>query len=151
MVTAASELAEAARLLDGEVEALRSSGFECARPPLGIMVEVPAVAIAPELFGEAAFFSIGSNDLTQYVTAAARDEPAVAGLNDCEHPAVLRLIEGVVRFGQERMIPVSLCGDMASEPRLVDRLIKLGLRSISVAPPAIGPVKAALSTIRLKS
>lgn len=151
MVTAAWELTEAARLLDGEVEALLSSGSECARPPLGIMVEVPAVAIAPELFGEAAFFSIGSNDLTQYVTAAARDEPAVAGLNDCGHPAVLRLIEGVVRFGQERMLPVSLCGDMASEPRLVDRLIKLGLRSISVAPPAIGAVKAALSTIRLKS
>ena len=60
-------------------------------PPIGIMVEVPAVALAPELFAEAAFFSIGSNDLTQYAMAAARDNGAVAALNDVLHPAVIRL------------------------------------------------------------
>ena len=93
---------------------LQSEGVDCARPPLGIMVEVPAVAIAPDLFAAARFFSIGSNDLIQYVTAAARGEAGVASLYDSSHPAVLRLIAEVARFGAATAIPVSLCGDMAS-------------------------------------
>ncbi len=83
------------------------------------MVEVPAVAVAPELFTAAAFFSIGSNDLTQYVTAASRDETSVAGLNDPGHPAVQRLIASVAAYGRDRGIPVSICGDMAGDRRHV--------------------------------
>jgi phosphotransferase system enzyme I (PtsI) len=119
----------------------------CALPPLGIMVEVPAVAVAPELFTAAAFFSIGSNDLTQYVTAASRDEPSVASLNDPAHPAVARLIAAVALFGRDRGIPVSVCGDMASEPRHLPVLIEAGVTSLSVAPAALARVKAAISEL----
>jgi phosphoenolpyruvate-protein phosphotransferase (PTS system enzyme I) len=149
MVTVTEEIRKSGLLLDEVIEELKSEGIACAKPPLGIMVEVPAVAVAPELYGEAAFFSIGSNDLTQYVMAAARDEPGVSDLNDPTHPAVLKLIASVVEFGRKRNIPVSLCGDMASEPRHLNALLKAGLRSISVAPDAIARVKAALSEISL--
>jgi phosphoenolpyruvate-protein phosphotransferase (PTS system enzyme I) len=110
-------------------------------------VEVPAVAIAPELLSKAAFFSIGSNDLTQYVMAAARDESSVAALGDPAHPAVLGLIAHVARYASDHSIEVSLCGDMASDPHHVPALIAAGLRTLSVSPSAIGRVKAALADI----
>ena len=89
-------------------------------PPLGIMVEVPSVAIAPELFSDVAFFSIGSNDLTQYVMAAARDNASVARAEfDPINPAVLRLIAAVAEFGEAHGIPVSLCGDAGGDPAAI--------------------------------
>ena len=147
MITVASELEATARLLDEVMADLKTQGFAAQRPPLGIMVEVPAVAIAPDLLAKAEFFSIGSNDLTQYVMAAARDEASVANLGDPSHPAVLQLIGNVVRYGRDHAIPVSLCGDMASEPRHVPSLIAAGLRTLSVSPSSIARVKAALADI----
>jgi len=147
MVTVPVELEATAAILDDCVAELRANGIACARPPLGIMVEVPAVAVCPELFAGAAFFSIGSNDLTQYVTASSRDAAAVAALNDPSHPAVLRLIEGVARYGRAHRIPVSLCGDMASEPAQLRALLDAGLTSFSVAPARIGRIKAALAEL----
>ena len=145
MITVASELAATARLLGEVMAELTSAEIPAKRPPLGIMVEVPAVALAPELLRDADFFSIGSNDLTQYVMAAARDEAAVAELGDAGHPAVLRLIENVARYGRDQGIDVSLCGDMASEPRFVPALIGAGLRTLSVSAASISRVKAALA------
>jgi phosphotransferase system enzyme I (PtsI) len=147
MITVVSELEATATLLDEVMADLAREGIPAKRPPLGIMVEVPAAAIAPELLAQADFFSIGSNDLTQYVMAAARDETSVASLGDPSHPAVLYLIEKVVRYGRERGIPVSLCGDMASEPRHLKALIATGLRTLSVSAASIGRVKAALAEI----
>jgi phosphotransferase system enzyme I (PtsI) len=147
MITVASELEATARLLDEVIVDLKAQGLPARRPPLGIMVEVPAVAIAPDLLAKAEFFSIGSNDLTQYVMAAARDEASVASLGDPSHPAVLQLIGNVARYGRDHAIPVSLCGDMASEPRHVPALIAAGLRTLSVSPSSIGRVKAALADI----
>lgn len=151
MVTIADELKQSALLLDKAVAELKSEGIACERPPLGIMVEVPAVAIAPELFAEAAFFSIGSNDLTQYVLACARDETALTALSQAGYPAVLKLIEAVAAFGRAREIPVSLCGDMASDPHYLRDLLEAGMRSLSVAPSALGRIKAALSAITVGS
>jgi phosphotransferase system enzyme I (PtsI) len=149
MVTIPAEISACRKLLDEVVAELERENIACARPSLGMMVEVPAAAIAPELFAEAAFFSIGSNDLTQYVTASARDDAGVAALNDPSHPAVLRLIANVAAYGREHGIPVSLCGDMASEPRHLESLLKAGLRSISIAPAVLGRVKAAIAAIRI--
>jgi phosphotransferase system enzyme I (PtsI) len=148
MITLAAELDETAALLDQVMADLARDGIAAKRPPLGIMVEVPAVAVAPELLAKAAFFSIGSNDLTQYVMAAGRDETSVAHLGDPAHPALLRLIAHVAKFGRERGIPVSLCGDMASEPRHLAALIAAGLRTLSVSPASIARVKAALAEIK---
>jgi phosphotransferase system enzyme I (PtsI) len=147
MVTVPEEISRTAELLDECVADLTRQGVDCAKPPLGIMVEVPAVAIAPELFQEAQFFSIGSNDLTQYVTAASRDDAGVAALNNCEHPAVTRLIASVVRYGLSRGMPVSLCGDMASETVHLKTLLDAGLTSLSVAPSRVARLKAALAEL----
>jgi phosphotransferase system enzyme I (PtsI) len=149
MVTVPEEITRSAALLDQTAAELAGEGVAASRPQLGIMVEVPAVAITPEAFSSAAFFSIGSNDLTQYVTAAARDSHRVAALNDAANPAVMRLIREVAAFGVRTGMEVSLCGDAAGDPALVPALIRAGLRTLSVAPSALGTVKAAISGVRL--
>lgn len=147
MVTVPAELERSRELLHSCVAELRAAGVQAALPSLGIMVEVPAVAVAPELFDGAHFFSIGSNDLTQYVTASSRDDERVAPLNDPGNPAVLRLIEQVTRFGQQAGIPVSLCGDMASEPRHLASLLQAGLTCLSVAPARLARIKATIAEL----
>jgi phosphotransferase system enzyme I (PtsI) len=147
MVTVPEEITRTADLFEACRAELSQRGVPVKAPPLGIMVEVPAVAIAPDLFRAADFFSIGSNDLTQYVTASSRDDARVAALNDPAHPAVLRLIESVARHGRETGTPVSLCGDMASEPRHIAALLAAGITSLSVAPARIAAVKAAIAEL----
>ncbi|HEX9449072.1 MAG TPA: putative PEP-binding protein, partial [Dongiaceae bacterium] len=148
MVTIPGEVEAARQLLDAVMAELEADGVACARPSLGIMVEVPAAALTPERFA-ADFFSIGSNDLTQYTLAAARDLDSVASLGDAGDPAVLKLIAMTAAYGREAGREVSLCGDAAADPQLVPALLKAGLRSLSVAPSAVGRVKAAIATTRL--
>jgi phosphotransferase system enzyme I (PtsI) len=144
MVATAGELAEARALFAACLADLAAERVPAAMPPLGVMVETPAAAVAPDLL-PADFYSIGSNDLTQYVLAAARDgEGRVARLLDPLHPAVLRLIAGVVRHGASAGVPVSLCGDAASDPAALPALLAHGLRRLSVAPAAVGRVKLAI-------
>lgn len=147
MVTVPDELSASAALLDECVRDLQGKGINAVRPPLGIMVEVPAVAVAPELFNAAAFLSIGSNDLTQYVTASSRDDARVATLNDPSHPAVSRLIANVASHGARHGIAVSLCGDMASDVRHLKTLLDAGLTSLSVAAARLARIKAALAEL----
>lgn len=149
MVTVASELTATQQLMAEVLSGLAREQVAASRPPLGIMIEVPAAAILPDMLAQAAFFSIGSNDLTQYVMAAARDSGHVADLNDVSHPAVMQLIGNVASFGARAGMDVSLCGDAASEPRHVELLLRAGLRSLSVAPAALAHVKAAIAEIRL--
>jgi phosphotransferase system enzyme I (PtsI) len=146
MVAVPSELYRASVLLDAEIAALKADGIVCARPPLGIMVEVPAAALRAEDF-DAAFYSIGSNDLTQYTMAAARDIGAVADLNDTGNPAVLALIARTVEAGRARGVEVSLCGDAAADPRLTEALLATGLTTFSVAPVAVARLKAMIATV----
>ncbi len=147
MVTTPSEIDAAVELIDRAVAELVAEDVPHARPPLGIMVEVPAVAIVPDLFARAAFFSIGSNDLTQYTTAAARDIAGVAALCDPGHPAVIALIGAVAAAGRRLGREVSLCGDMGGDPRHLPALMAAGIRAVSVAPRLVGRVKLALAAI----
>jgi phosphoenolpyruvate-protein phosphotransferase (PTS system enzyme I) len=149
MVALPSELAAAARLLDDVIAELTRQGTPCRKPDLGIMVEVPAAAIVAESFADAAFFSIGSNDLTQYVMAASRDTPAVASLGEGAPEAVVRLIAEAVAAAGKLEIDVSLCGDLASDVAQLPRLLATGLRSLSVAPASLGEVKGALSRLMI--
>jgi phosphotransferase system enzyme I (PtsI) len=145
MVATADELTETREVFADCLTELRAQGVAAELPPLGIMVETPAAAIAIDLL-DAAFYSIGSNDLTQYVMAAARDSGGrVAALNDPGHPAVIRLIAQVVAHGQAHARPVSLCGDMASDPALLKHLLATGLKRLSVAPAALGRIKLAIA------
>jgi phosphotransferase system enzyme I (PtsI) len=144
MVTIPAELEKARQMLQEEADDLRASGVEAALPPVGIMVEVPAVAISIARF-EAAFYSIGTNDLIQYVTASSRGAAELSRLYDALNPAVLELIARVAAYGRASGREVSVCGEMASEPGLVPHLLDAGITSLSVAPAALGRVKHAVS------
>jgi phosphotransferase system enzyme I (PtsI) len=146
MVAVPSELDRARELLDVEIAALRAKGIACARPLLGIMVEVPAAALCAGDF-DAGFYSIGSNDLAQYTMAAARDIGAVADLNDTGNPAVLALIARTVEAGRARGVEVSLCGDAAADTRLTKALLATGLTTLSVSPLAVARLKATIATV----
>jgi phosphotransferase system enzyme I (PtsI) len=140
MVSRAAEVTAARAMLEVEAQALRLPA-----PPLGIMVETPAAALALDTM-PVAFASIGSNDLTQYVMAAARDGlGAVADLIDPLDPAVLRLIGLVVDTASARGLPLSLCGDMASDRAGLEALLARGLTRVSVAPAALARVKLWIS------
>jgi phosphotransferase system enzyme I (PtsI) len=149
MVTVPAELHASRKLLAEALAGLAHDDVPAGRPKLGIMVEVPAAAIAIDQF-DADFFSIGSNDLTQYVTAAGRDIGVVAELADPLNPAVLRLIASVARHGRETGREVSLCGDAGGDPRAIGALLRSGLRSLSVAPASVGAVKQAIAAIDLR-
>jgi phosphotransferase system enzyme I (PtsI) len=147
MVTSPRELDRLRVLLVGAIAGLRDEGLEHAVPELGMMVEVPAAALTIDLF-DADFVSIGSNDLIQYLTAASRDSSALTLLQDPLQPAVLRLIHQVVEHANAHSIPVSLCGDMASDVRCIPALLDVGLRCLSVAPTALARVKSAIARYR---
>jgi phosphocarrier protein FPr len=141
MVAALSELRAARAMLDDERAAL---GLD---PPLevGIMVEVPAVAVAAERFArEADFFSIGTNDLAQYTVAAERGNEHVADLATGPVPAVLALVDAVVRGAQAHGRWVGVCGELAGDPLAAALLVGLGVTELSMAPPRIPDVKEAL-------
>jgi phosphotransferase system enzyme I (PtsI) len=144
MVTAPYEMAEARRLFEHAVAELRAEGVAAALPPFGMMVEVPAAALTAADF-PADFYSIGSNDLVQYTTAVSRDSGALGRLYDPSNPAVLELIGRVDEAGRRLGREVSLCGDMAGDPALVGHLLRLGLRSLSVAPARLAGTKAAVA------
>ena len=146
MVTMPAELASVRAILDDELLKLARQGVAARRPPVGMMVEVPAAALTVEQF-DADFFSIGSNDLVQYTTAAARDLGSVADLADPLHPAVLQLIARVVACCNAMNRDVSLCGDAAADPTVIPHLLANGLRSLSVAPAAVATTKAAIRGI----
>ncbi|GAB3584653.1 dihydroxyacetone kinase phosphoryl donor subunit DhaM [Calidifontibacter terrae] len=114
--------------------------------PVGMMVEVPAAAIrAADFAGLVDFVSIGTNDLTQYATAADRGNALVSGLARPGHPAVLDLIEQTARALPA--IPIAVCGDLASEPKLTAELVRRGVTELSVRPPLVGLVKAAVRRV----
>jgi phosphoenolpyruvate-protein phosphotransferase (PTS system enzyme I) len=141
MVTVPRELAETRKLFADVVAELKSQGIAARLPSLGMMVEVPSAALNVAAF-DADFFSIGSNDLVQYVTATSRDCAAVQSLHDPLDPGVLELIGRVVAHGKASGREVSLCGDMAADPRYLPALLDTGLRTISVAPAKLARVKA---------
>jgi phosphotransferase system enzyme I (PtsI) len=146
MVTVPAEL-EAARALFAEVaKGLQAEGIGAMLPELGIMVEVPAAALSIGEF-KAAFFSIGSNDLAQYVLASDRSNGALAPLLDPLHPAVLELIARTAEHGRRHGIGVSLCGDMAGDPACVPALLHCGLRELSVNAPALAQIKQAIDRV----
>ncbi|BAZ66208.1 phosphoenolpyruvate-protein phosphotransferase [Fischerella sp. NIES-4106] len=117
---------------------------------IGIMVEVPAaVTIADQLAREVDFFSIGTNDLSQYIMAADRTNPKVANLTDALHPAVLRMIQQTVEVGHAAGIWVGLCGEIAADPLAAPILLGLGLDEVSLNPQAIPGFKSAIAQLTI--
>ncbi|HEU4641658.1 MAG TPA: phosphoenolpyruvate--protein phosphotransferase [Gemmatimonadaceae bacterium] len=143
LVVSVDEVRRARALLHEAAEELAARGVPYrADVPLGVMVETPAAAIAADTFvGEAAFFSIGTNDLTQYTLAIDRGNANLAERFTPLHPGVLRLIRRTVEVGAANGIDVAVCGEMASQPVMAFALIGLGVRQLSVAPRAVPIVK----------
>ncbi len=136
MVTTCDEIQAVRSLLQMCANELREAGHALGETPeLGAMIEVPAAAIgAHTLIQEVDFFAIGTNDLTQYVLAADRNNDALGSLYDPLQPALLRLIARVIGVGRRAGKPVSLCGEMAGDPMLTPLLLALGLTDFSMHP-----------------
>ena len=118
---------------------------------IGIMVEIPAaVAIADKLAAEVDFFSIGTNDLSQYIMAADRTNSKVAALADAFHPAVLQAIEQTVQAARHAGIWIGLCGELAAEPLAVPLLLGLGLDELSLNPQSIPQIKQMISQLTIQ-
>jgi phosphoenolpyruvate-protein phosphotransferase (PTS system enzyme I) len=145
----------------GEVRRVREALVQVARrlrrrgvaipdalPPLGVMIEIPGAALAADaLAAEADFFALGTNDLIQYTLAIDRGDEQVAYLNDPLHPAVLRLIQFAIEAAHRARIPISVCGEMAGDPRFTALLVGLGLRELSMAPGSIPRVKQRIRSL----
>ncbi len=148
MVTHLSQVEETLELIQRVREELAAEKLPFNPDVLvGIMVETAAAAVSADIFSRHSdFFSIGTNDLTQYVLGIDRENPSVAELYDDRNVAVLRLIKHTVDCAGKAGIPVSVCGEMAGSPERALLLAGLGVRTLSMAPVRIGAVKKALSS-----
>ena len=147
MVTTVAEVRSAREIYDRVARRLRRRGEKLRDPlpPLGIMIETPGAALSADALAlEADFFAIGTNDLTMYTLAVDRGESDVAHLYDPLHPAVLRLVQFATEAALRMRMPVSVCGEMAANPRLTPLLLGLGLRSFSMNASAVPRVKQAI-------
>jgi phosphocarrier protein FPr len=138
MVSDLSELIAGRKIVKEIEKTLGTSGVE-----VGIMIEVPSAALMADVLAEYVdFFSIGTNDLTQYTLAMDRMHPQLAGKSDGLHPAVLRLIDRTVTAAHEKGKWVGVCGELGADPRAVPILVGLGVDELSVTVPAVPTVKA---------
>ncbi len=145
-VTSVEEVRQARELL---TQAASEVGGEVSFP-VGVMVEVPAAALSADLLGrEVDFLTIGTNDLIQYCLAVDRTDDRVSDMYEPLHPAMLRLIRLVRRAAGKQGLPVSLCGEMASDPALLGLLIGLGLTEFSMTPAAIPLARQVVRDLRV--
>jgi phosphotransferase system enzyme I (PtsI) len=152
MVTNTGEVRAAREIYERVARRLRRRGEKLGDqlPPLGIMIETPGAALAADALAlEADFFAIGTNDLAMYTLAVDRGATDVAALYDPLHPAVLRLIQFATEAALRMRMPVSVCGEMAANPRLVPLLMGLGLRSFSMSAAAVPRVKQAVRSVAI--
>jgi phosphotransferase system enzyme I (PtsI) len=150
MVSSVAEILKVRDALAQVVRRLKRRGVKIADPlpPLGVMIEIPGAALAADALAAACdFFAIGTNDLIQYTLAIDRGDEQVAHLYNPLHPAVLRLIQFAVEAALRARIPVSLCGEMAGDPRYTALLLGLGIRDLSMAPSKIGRVKRRIRSL----
>ncbi len=151
LVATLLEFRQAKMILMDVMEDLEDEGIPFQRNvPIGMMVEVPsAVILAEEFAREVDFFSIGTNDLIQYTLACDRSDPTVAHLYRSGDPSILRLIQMVLRAAEKHGKPVTVCGQMSSDPRFIPLLLGMGLRSLSATPQAIPRLKEVVRNLSI--
>lgn len=150
MVGSMDQLREAKALLREQEQTLQAEGVPTGPVKVGMMVEIPAAAVLAEEFAkEVDFFSIGTNDLTQYTLAVERGNAAVAHLYAPEHPAVLRLIAMTAQAAAERHIPCGMCGEAAGDPKLAPAFVGMGVNELSMSPRRVPAVRKLLSELTM--
>lgn len=150
MIGSMDQLREAKALLREQEQTLQAEGVPTGPVKVGMMVEIPAAAVLAEEFAkEVDFFSIGTNDLTQYTLAVERGNAAVAHLYAPEHPAVLRLIAMTAKAAAERHIPCGMCGEAAGDPKLAPAFVGMGVNELSMSPRRVPAVRKLLSELTM--
>jgi len=148
MVSTVDEVRRTKALIEECRAELQKQGQEFGEFPLGVMIETPAaVLVARELAREVSFFSVGTNDLTQYVMAADRLNPAVARLNDAADPAVMAALELAARAALGAGIEIGMCGEAAARADLIPAYLEMGLTELSMSPASIPAVKKQVCTL----
>ena len=154
MISTVYEVHEVRKCLHKVARRLKRRGVKIADPlpPLGVMIEVPGAAlVADSLANVADFFAIGSNDLTMYTLAIDRGEEQVAHLYNPLHPAVLRLVQFSIEAAFRARIPVSVCGEIAGNPRFTPLILGLGVRELSMTTNALPRVKSRILRLDMQA
>lgn len=150
MITSVTEVVEVRRILENLAKKLRRKGMKIPEglPPVGVMIEVPGAALAADALAQVSdFFAIGSNDLTMYTLAIDRGEESVAHLYNPLHPAVLRLIQFATEAALRARLPISVCGEIAGDPKFTPLLLGLGIQDLSMSASNLPKVKARIRSI----
>ncbi|MCD7835767.1 MAG: phosphoenolpyruvate--protein phosphotransferase [Lachnospiraceae bacterium] len=152
MITSESELIGLKEIQREVISGLESEGADFARQvPVGIMIETPAAAIISDrLAAHVDFFSVGTNDLTQYTLAMDRQNRELSGFMDTHHEAVLRLIETAARNAHRAGIWIGICGELAADETLTGSFISMGIDELSVAPSMILPIRRRIRELNLE-
>lgn len=152
MISGVSELREAKEIVEEAKEELLQSGIPFARNiPIGCMIEIPSAAITADiLIKECDFLSIGTNDLVQYSLAVDRDNSSMSYLYTPAHPSIIRMIKMVVNEGVKAEKSVSVCGEIAGDPRFTPLLLGLGVNELSVSPGSIRKIRKVISLLSIK-
>ena len=149
LITTVQEVQEAREIVAEEARALQRDGIRSAQSiPVGVMIETPAAVLMADRLAEvSAFFSVGTNDLTQYTMAVDRGNARLANRFTPHDPSIVRQLQRVLEVGKQAGLPVSVCGEMASEPLSAVLLLGLGYETLSVSPPALPLVKWVVRTV----
>jgi phosphotransferase system enzyme I (PtsI) len=149
LVTTVQEVHDSREIVAEEARALKRDGIRSAQSvPVGVMIETPAAVLMADRLAEvSAFFSVGTNDLTQYTMAVDRGNARLANRFTPHDPSIVRQLKRVLEVGKEAGLPVSVCGEMASEPLSAVLLLGLGYECLSVSPPALPLVKWVVRTV----
>ena len=151
MIISVREVRDAKELLEACRQELLSQGYTVGRVEVGIMVETPAaVLIADELAREVDFFSLGTNDLTQYTLAIDRQNPKLDPFYDPHHPALLRMVRMTVEAGHRHGCWVGICGELGADMALTESFLRMGVDELSVSPSAILPLRRRIRSLDLR-
>ena len=149
MIISVAEVQKIQEILKEAREELTKEGIPWKDFPQGVMIETPAaVMISRELAAEVDFFSIGTNDLTQYTLAVDRQNGNLGAYYDPRHPAILQMIRMVVENGHAQGCRVGICGDLGSDPELTEAFVKMGVDELSVPPASILPLREVIRNSR---
>ena len=142
MITSVQEVRKIKEIVEEVKAELTSQGVEFGNPEQGIMIETPAAAIiSDDLAKEVDFFSIGTNDLTQYTLAIDRQNAKLDNIYDSHHEAVLRMIQMVIDNAHKEGIWAGICGELGADTTLTERFIQMGIDELSVSPTFVLPVR----------